>query len=144
MAAGTFSWTDRFLLGYAPMDDVHREFVALVDAMLGSDDETMPGHMRAFADHARRHFDEELRLMENSKFPSLQCHADEHAAVMKSVAEVLPLVEAGRADIARSLAAELARWFPSHADYMDSALAHWLVKQQYGGAPIVLRRRSAT
>ena len=27
-------WTDNYLLGHAPMDDTHREFVEIVDAML--------------------------------------------------------------------------------------------------------------
>ena len=56
-------------------------------------------------------------------------------------AESLALVQGGNLEIARRLAAGLARWFPpGHADHMDSALAHWLVKRRHGGAPIVLKR----
>jgi hemerythrin len=138
-----FSWTDKFLVGYGPMDAVHREFVTLVNAMLTCPAADMLENLRAFARHAERHFAEELQMMERSAFPATQCHADEHAAVAKSVGEVLPLVEAGRTDIGLDLAQELARWFPAHADYMDASLAHWLVKKAYGGAPIVLRRRSS-
>ena len=29
---------------------------------------------------------------------------------------------------------------PGHADYMDSALALWMVKRAHGGAPLVFRR----
>ena len=29
-------WTDNYLLGHAPMDDTHREFVEVVDAMLST------------------------------------------------------------------------------------------------------------
>ena len=32
-------------------------------------------------------------------------------------------------------------WFPGHADYMDSALATWLVKKSHDGRPLVLRRK---
>ena len=73
-------------------------------------------------------------------FPGAQCHIDEHAAVLKSVEEVHALVQSGRYDIGRDLAGELARWFPSHADHLDSALAHWMVKRRTGGAPVVVRR----
>jgi len=137
-----FAWTDRFLIGYGPMDTVHREFVTLVNAMLTCPPSDMLQNLRAFAEHAERHFAEELRMMEKSGFPQTQCHADEHAAVAKSVGEVLQLVEQGRTAIGLDLAKELARWFPAHADYMDASLAHWLVKKEYGGAPIVLRRRT--
>ena len=29
-----FAWEDRYLLGYTAMDDTHREFVELVNALL--------------------------------------------------------------------------------------------------------------
>jgi hemerythrin len=60
---------------------------------------------------------------------------------MKSVREVRALIAAGGDPAtARGLAAALQDWFPGHADYLDSALAQWMVKKQTGGIPIVLRR----
>ena len=44
---------------------------------------------------------------------------------------------------ARRFAEELTRWFPGHADYLDSALAAWMVKRRHGGKPVVLRRQIA-
>lgn len=140
MAAESFEWSDAFLLGYGPMDHVHREFVDLVNALLSCPEAETPQRLSAFAAHAESHFGDELKWMQASDFPAMQCHADEHAAVMKSVGEVQQRVAAGDHEIARRLAAELARWFPGHADYMDSALAHWLVKKRHGGAPLVLKR----
>jgi hemerythrin len=141
MTAEPFAWSDKFLVGYTPMDQVHREFVELVNALLNCPDAEVLQNLQAFARHAESHFGDELKWMESSGFPPMQCHVDEHAAVMKSVGEVMQLVEGGNTAIARALAAELARWFPAHADYMDSALAHWLVKKRHGGAPVVLRRQ---
>jgi hemerythrin len=135
-----FVWTDAFLLGYTPMDDTHKEFVELVNAMLWCPDADLLQKLLAFARHAESHFAAELKWMQETAFPPMQCHADEHAAVLKSVGEVLPLVEAGDFEIARRLARELARWFPGHADYMDASLAQWLVKQRFGGKPVVLKR----
>ena len=45
--------------------------------------------------------------------------------------------------IGRDFAAELERWFPGHADYLDSALAAWMCKRQFGGKPVVLHARKA-
>jgi hemerythrin len=60
--------------------------------------------------------------------------------VLESAREVVPLVAAGNMAIGRLLTEELVRWFPGHADYMDAALAHWMSKKKFGGAPVVLRR----
>lgn len=140
MMAETFQWSDAFLLGYGKMDDTHREFVELVAAMLACPDEEMAERLRTFAGHAERHFADELKWMLTSQFPATQCHADEHAAVMASVKQVQERVDAGDIEVARRLATELARWFPGHADHMDSALAQWLVRKKHGGAPLVLKR----
>jgi hemerythrin len=137
------TWSEDFLVGYGPMDDVHREFVRLVDGLLSCPEADLYGQLAIFAEHAQAHFAEERRLMETSQFPGMQCHAQEHTAVLTSVDEVLPLVKEGRTDIGRSLATELARWFPHHADYMDSSLAQWIVQQRTGGSPVIFRCRGS-
>jgi hemerythrin len=138
--AAPFTWNDMFLLGYGPMDDTHREFVDIVSALLNSPDADVAGHLEAFARHAETHFEQEREWMESTDFPARGCHVDEHNAVMKSVRDVQQMVAAGDVDEARALAKALADWFPGHADYMDSALAHWMSKRSYGGKPVVLRR----
>ena len=135
-----FTWSDNFLLGYGPMDDTHREFVEHVNGLLSCPETEMAERLNRFAEHSEAHFADELRWMEATGFPATQCHADEHAAVMKSVREVQQLVESGNIEIARSLAQELARWFPGRAGYLDSSLAQWIVKKRTGGTPIVLKR----
>lgn len=136
-----FEWSDAFKLGYSPMDETHEEFVEIVNTMLACPDDELLRHLDAFAVHGESHFAQELTWMKETDFPSTECHAGEHDAVMKSVHEVRDLLAAGgNPEIARGLARELARWFPGHADYLDSALAQWLVKKKSGGVPIVLRR----
>jgi len=140
----SLDWSDAFLLGHQPMDRTHREFVDIVGAMLRCDDASFAGQLRAFIVHAEAHFGDEDRWMAESGFPAMACHVDEHAAVLQSAREVQALVAAGNVALGRRLAVELARWFPGHADHLDSALAHWLVKQRCGGAPVVVRRHVAS
>jgi hemerythrin len=138
-----FAWTDAFLLGYAPMDNTHREFVEIVTAMLGASDNDFAKHLDAFLLHAEAHFEQERDWMAASGFPAMDCHVDEHNAVLKSVHEVKQHLATGgtaAVDAGRRLAEELVRWFPGHADYMDASLAQWMVKQRTGGTPVVLRR----
>lgn len=138
--ADEFAWSDAFLVGYGPMDSVHREFVDIVGEMLRCPDDAFAQHLDAFAVHAKAHFDAEDQWMNENDFPARECHIDEHAAVMRSVEEVRERVAQGDIDVGRSLARELARWFPGHADYLDSALAYWMCKRTLGGKPVVVRR----
>ena len=133
-------WSDEHLLGYPPMDDTHKEFVALVDALLGCEDAELRERLEAFERHAVAHFAEEDAWMERTDFPPKECHIDEHAAVLASVRQVLELVKQGDVAEGRRLAKALADWFPGHAFHLDSALAHWMVKRSFGGKPVVLRR----
>jgi hemerythrin len=138
------TWSDAFLLGYGPMDRSHEEFVSCVQALLEAEDSTIAQALAAFADHAERHFSEENAWMTETNFPPADCHVREHEAVLKSVYEVQEALRQGTpAALARALARELVRWFPGHADYLDSALAQWMSKRQYGGKPVVLKRRLA-
>lgn len=139
-APGHFEWSDALLLGFAPMDRVHEEFVSIVQAMLSCPDEKLLDHLKAFERHAASHFDQEQAWMSSTDFPARECHEDEHKAVQKSVAEVIPLVASGNLVAGRRLAQALADWFPGHTDYLDSALAHWMVNRSTGGKPIVIRR----
>lgn len=127
-------------MGHGPMDRTHQEFVVLIDRLLQASEGEMAALMAALAEHTEEHFTTENRWMEESAFPPRQCHIDEHAAVLKSIEEVRALVNQGDCSAVHALAQALADWFPAHADYLDSALAHWLCKQQMGGKPVVLRR----
>ncbi len=80
-----FGWSDSYLLGYIPMDDTHKEFVELVNAMKQASDEAFAAALDAFEKHAVRHFNEENAWMKATDFPSMDCHIDEHAAVLASV-----------------------------------------------------------
>lgn len=138
-------WSDAYLLGYEPMDETHREFVDVLQAMQACSDTEFLPQLQAFKSHCESHFGQEQRWMEETQMPGRQCHIDEHAAVSKSVNDVLALLctesSAHHVAIGRSMATELGRWFPFHADHMDSALSHWMCKHRFGdGKPVVIRR----
>lgn len=139
-----FTWSDGRLLGFQPMDDLHRAFYGAVHALLRCDESTMCTALDAFEAHARVHFDLEGTWMVSTGFPPRECHIEEHAAVLKSVEEVRQSIVQGCAgvELAHDFARCLAGWFPGHADYLDSALAAWMSKRIFGGQPVVLRRKS--
>jgi hemerythrin-like metal-binding protein len=96
--------------------------------------------LAALRAHALDHFGQEDRWMVETEFPARECHINEHAAVLQSIDEVQALLAQGNTQICRRLTEELSQWFPGHADYLDSALAHWMCKQRLGGKPVVIRR----
>jgi hemerythrin len=109
---------------------------------LQAEDAELARALENFAEHARRHFAEEDLAMRESAYGSAGCHVDEHAAVLKSVAEVGVALAAGHPHVVRAFARALVDWFPQHASVMDMGLARWLVQRRLGGAPVVLRPRS--
>lgn len=129
-----------FRLGFSPMDNVHEEFLALVDVLLRAPDAQVPDALAAVQAHSREHFAQEERWMDDTDFPASECHAREHVAVLASMGGVARRVAGGDYESARTLATALLDWFPGHADYLDSALAHWMCKKRLGGKPVVLRR----
>ncbi len=135
-----FLWTDAYAQGYGPMDAAHQEFVECVDALIHAADDEVAERLEAFARHARAHFGAEDEWMTSTDFPARECHMNEHTAVLHSVQQVQELVAQGNYEIARDLGRELARWFPGHTDYLDSALSHWMCKQKLGGKPVIIRR----
>jgi hemerythrin len=139
-SAGLLAWSDQYLLGHAPLDDTHEEFVDIIGRMQRADDAALPALLDELHRHLGEHFGQEDRWMEESEFPPRACHIDEHAAVMASVNGVRQLVAQGDFGECRRLVQALADWFPAHADHLDSALAHWLAKRAFGGKPVVLRR----
>ncbi len=136
-----FTWHDDFSIDHRSMDDTHREFVECVHALLTVADSELGTALESFTDHARRHFREEDDAMRDTAYGSSGCHIDEHAAVLKSAADVQAMLATGRPDVVRSFAQALANWFPEHVRVMDLGLARWLNQRQLGGAPIRLQPR---
>ncbi|MGE0799591.1 MAG: hemerythrin domain-containing protein [Lautropia sp.] len=130
-------------LGYGPMDSIHAEFTELLTLAAAPGDKDWVELLGRIDAHLREHFAAEDGWMRETEFPPRECHIDEHAAVLKSSSEVLALARQGNLTHAVPFTQELARWFPGHADYLDSALAAWMCKRRFGGKPVVLHRRMA-
>ncbi|WKL13791.1 hemerythrin domain-containing protein [Comamonas testosteroni] len=137
----TLVWGDHLLMGHGPMDELHEEFVELIALLQTAEDSELPSLLQAMQTHLQHHFAEEDQWMLSTGFPPRDCHIDEHAAVLKSVAEVRVKLAEGNVALCRDLTQALVDWFPGHATHLDSALAHWLSKQRFGGKPVVIRRR---
>lgn len=122
------------------MDQIHKEFVLIVDSLIQSDDvNEIRNCLELIENHALEHFNTENQWMAESNFPAAQCHMDEHDKVLASIREVRANFDA---QLAKDLAMALMDWFPGHADYLDSALATWMVKRKFSASPLVFRKNA--
>ncbi len=118
------AWDEsRHALGVPAMDDTHREFVELADALLVASDEDFPALFVRLHEHTRQHFEDEGKLMKACRFPAIGEHNSEHLRVLGELAHFARSVKAGRLATARSYAKALPDWFATHLATMDSALA---------------------
>lgn len=102
-------WSDELALDLPLMDDTHREFVALLQAVEEADDAGLIDAWQALVEHTAAHCGQEDRWMQATRFAAGNCHSTQHQMVLKIMRE-----------------GELAVWFPQHTDAMDAALAQHL------------------
>ena len=124
-------------LGMAEMDATHREFTALVNLLLESDDADFAPLFAKLLDHCRRHFTSEGRLMRISRFPALNEHEGEHHRIYGDLVQMHRAVQRGRLALPRAFVRQgLEEWFTLHLASMDAALAAHL--KRTGEARVVL------
>lgn len=117
-------WDNAFVLQNARMDETHREFVALLNALGATDDARFITALDGFIEHTQAHFGQEDRWMKRTNFAPVNCHTTEHANVLEIMREVRRRVAEGDLEIGRRLVKELGPWFANHAETMDAALAY--------------------
>ncbi|MDT8991874.1 hemerythrin domain-containing protein [Curvibacter sp. APW13] len=119
----SMQWSDDYLLNNSTMDDTHREFVDLLNAVLAAPEHELLRHWEALVDHTQEHFDREDRWMLRTGFTADNCHASQHAIILKIMREGTQRGRSGELHVPRQMARELTVWFPQHAQAMDAALA---------------------
>lgn len=125
-------WEERYLLGYAPMDDKHREFVALVTELSQTDKAGLPALVDKLIAHTAEHFDNEERLMRECGFTIPNTHTGEHRRILATLESARRMLAKGFAAPARTLEKELPGWFADHAATLDSVLAAQLLQSGKG------------
>lgn len=114
----------KYHLGHDQMDKTHLEFIALVNLLHQADKAEFIQLFQKLIEHTEAHFNAEKELMEDSAFPAIREHNDEHARVIGEMYRFGRMLEKGSTQMARAYVRErLPDWFNLHAATMDSALA---------------------
>ncbi|MCG8023533.1 MAG: hemerythrin domain-containing protein [Candidatus Thiodiazotropha endolucinida] len=121
----------RLRLGVDSMDETHREFVELINALAQADRASFISKFRQLIEHTETHFHAENRLMEETGFAATREHKDEHLRVLGELNRIGAKVAKGSVMLGRTYVREqLPTWFSLHAITMDSALAAHIRSQQ--------------
>lgn len=125
------------------LDQEHATLFALIERLLEVDaSDTLFVHLEAVRDHAQQHFAAEDVDLRHMSAGNTECHLAEHAAVLRSLAEVrdvlleatIPAEEI--VALVRRLASQLVQWLPVHVQEMDGAVAMHRSNVRFGGATI--------
>ncbi len=113
-----------YRLGVEDMDQVHREFADLVNALEQADKPAFAAGFGRLLAHTEAHFAAEEARMAASAFPATAEHRADHQRVLGDLHRFARQVARGRTAMARAyLREQIPAWFSLHAATMDSALA---------------------
>lgn len=137
------TWTEALALKQPRMDRTHQEFVELLqglEAVLADGVERVDAQLAELLAHTELHFAQEERWMADIGFAPENCHAFQHAHVLKVLREVPALLRADASgQMGRRFVDELAQWFVTHAQLMDAALAETMLERGYDPETRTLR-----
>ena len=128
------------------MNAVHAEEIEMVNRIgelieaveQGAEPAPLHEALDAWLAHARAHFDNEHRIMEETGFPAYPVHRAEHERVLAQLEEVVRRYEEnGELALLRQFVFEIwPGWFDNHVNTMDFATAHFAEMAARGGPPV--------
>lgn len=119
----------RILVGFKPIDDLHREFEAILAALNDPAEADFGAHLLALHEHLLRHCATEESFMLQENYGHYARHKRAHEHLLDSVSDVRRQLDAGDVDSVRRYAADLMNWFAIHAQSEDAELAAFLKGQ---------------
>lgn len=117
-------WSDELRIDSGAMDELHVEFVDLLNAIAVAVPDAAVSTLDCFIEHCERHFAEEEQWMRACDFPRTSCHLLQHASLLQVARDVRARIENGEFGLAPVLAAAIGVWFRDHVTFMDTMLAN--------------------
>jgi hemerythrin len=117
---------DESLVGFKPIDDLHREFEDIVGALNDPGEADHGEHLLALHEHMLRHTATEEQFMLQENYTHYERHRRAHEHLLESISEVRRRFDANDLDAVRRFSTELMGWFAIHAQGEDAELAAFL------------------
>jgi hemerythrin len=114
------------LVGFKPIDDLHREFEEILDALNDPAEADYGTHLLALHEHFLRHGATEEAFMLQENYPHYARHKRAHEQLLESISQIRRQFDAGEIDAVRRFGRDLMNWFAIHASVEDAELAAFL------------------
>ncbi|MDQ7989913.1 MAG: hemerythrin domain-containing protein [Candidatus Dactylopiibacterium sp.] len=120
------------------LDEMHQEFVALLNLLAAADDEEEAAFLKRLIAHCEMHFGQEELWMREVALPTREQHVRDHDDVLALLQHALDDVRRGQAGAGRDLVEPLGNWFERHGDTLDAALAFLMQAKLHRGEAAVI------
>jgi hemerythrin-like metal-binding protein len=119
-------WDDALLLRVPPIDDDHKEIVALLASVVMAEDTELLPRWSALIITMQEHFEREDGWMQMTGFTPDNCHSSQHTIILRILREGETRGQLGELAVVRQMADELGQWLPQHVESMDASMvAHF-------------------
>ena len=121
---------DGLLVGFKPIDDLHKEFHEILEALTDPEQSDFSEHLLGLHRHLLRHCAVEEEFMRQEDYLHLDRHRLEHQHLLESVSDARRRFDGGDVDGTRTFCFELLDWFRIHAQTEDMQLADFLLNRK--------------
>lgn len=125
MPAAAFKHSD-ILVGFKPIDDLHREFQDILDTLNDPAEADYGEDLLALHEHMLRHCATEEQFMLQENYPHYERHKRAHEHLLESIADVRRKFDGNDIAAVQRYTRELMSWFAIHAQTEDAELAGFL------------------
>ncbi|HQR21218.1 MAG TPA: hemerythrin family protein [Burkholderiaceae bacterium] len=119
----------KILVGFKPIDDLHREFEAILEALNDPAEADYGAHLLALHEHLLRHCETEEKFMLQENYSHYERHRRAHEHLLDSVSDVRRKFDAGDVAAVQRYSSDLMNWFAIHASTEDTELVAFLKGQ---------------
>lgn len=130
---GHLEWRDEFLVGYADIDDQHRELLAninrLAAAIASGDTSGIDGILAFLGDYVHFHFENEEGIMRDLAYPLMADHVREHQELIRQFVRLQGAIKGGLHDplyLGFQIQLFLFDWFANHTTKTDRHLGRFI------------------
>lgn len=114
---------DEILVGFKPIDDLHREFQDILDALNDPAEADYGQHLLALHEHMLRHTAAEESWMLGENYDHYPRHKRAHDHLLEAISDMRRRFDGGDIAAVQLFSADLMNWFVIHAQQEDAPLA---------------------
>ena len=137
-------WNDSYMTGIEILDEQHRGIVSIINSLhyllfIQNDDTLLRSTVDMINGYAKTHFQTEIGLLKNSRYPKLQEHQSLHDHLVAESDRIFMdcLKEGGDPTLYLGF---LKKWWQTHITREDMAHKEYLHEYLRSGHPVITKR----